>query len=106
MTMCNICNIKEIFLNMFLIGSFSCEVETAVIYEQSIVVLGTHSGGKIQIHTLQGTIKQTLDCDGQPICLTLTKCYLTIATINGMVQLWDLSRRWVVKNTSEFHISY
>uniref|UniRef100_A0A1B6C8A4 Intraflagellar transport protein 140 homolog n=1 Tax=Clastoptera arizonana TaxID=38151 RepID=A0A1B6C8A4_9HEMI len=75
------------------IGSFPCEVDTAVIHEQSIIVVGTHNEVKIQIHTLQGTIKQTLDCDGQPICMTLTKCYLTVATINGIIQIWDLSRR-------------
>lgn len=85
----------KLYLHKLLcLGSFGCEVETAVLYEQSLVVMGQ---SKLQIHTLQGTVKQTLDTDGQPISLTLTNNYLTVATINGILHLWDLSRRSVQK---------
>lgn len=84
----------KLYLHKLLcLGSFGCEVEAAVLYEQSLVVMGQ---SKLQIHTLQGTVKQTLDTDGQPISLTLTNNYLTVATINGVLHLWDLSRRSVV----------
>ncbi|XP_046687585.1 intraflagellar transport protein 140 homolog [Homalodisca vitripennis] len=72
------------------IGSFGCQVDSAVLYEQSLVVAST---SKLQVHTLQGTVKQTLDCDGQAISLSLTGHFLTVATINGILHMWDLSRR-------------
>ncbi|XP_054283383.1 intraflagellar transport protein 140 homolog [Macrosteles quadrilineatus] len=71
-------------------GSFNCEVESAVMYEQSLVTL---SDAKLQVRTLQGTVKQTLDTEGQPITVSLTNHYLAVATISGYIHLWDVSRR-------------
>uniref|UniRef100_A0ABL0EJ54 Anaphase-promoting complex subunit 4 WD40 domain-containing protein n=1 Tax=Rhodnius prolixus TaxID=13249 RepID=A0ABL0EJ54_RHOPR len=73
------------------IGSFSCECVTAGVWDQNIIVLTINS--KIQILTLQGTVKQYVDIDGQAITLSLTGYYMTVSTITGVLQIWDLSRR-------------
>ncbi|CAH1389189.1 unnamed protein product [Nezara viridula] len=73
------------------VGSFECECMYAGVWEQSIVVL-TNSG-RLQVVTLQGTVKQNIETDGQPITLSLTRHFMTISTITGLLQLWDLSRR-------------
>lgn len=86
-------NIFYIELKIFL-GSFECECLYAGVWEQSIVVL-TNSG-RLQVVTLQGTVKQNIETDGQPITLSLTRYFMTISTITGLLQLWDLSRRYTV----------
>lgn len=79
-------------------GTFKCECEFAIIYEQSLVILPNsgQQNSKLLVCTFQGTIKQNLDCDGQPIAIHLNNCYLVAATIIGMLQIWDLSRRYVL----------
>ncbi|KAF6215141.1 hypothetical protein GE061_009892 [Apolygus lucorum] len=77
--------------SMNVIGSFTCECISAGIYEQSLVVLT--SKGKIEVLTLQGTVKQSIETDGQPITLSLTGHFMTVSTITGILQVWDLSRR-------------
>ncbi|CAB0019975.1 unnamed protein product [Nesidiocoris tenuis] len=59
-------------------GSFACECVAAGIYEQSMVVLTT--AGKIEVLTLQGTTKQLIETDGQPITLSLTGHFMTVST--------------------------
>ncbi|XP_065211838.1 intraflagellar transport protein 140 homolog [Planococcus citri] len=77
------------------LGTFNSECESLVIYEQSLVILPSSvlQNGKLLICTFQGTVKQNLDCDGQPIAIHLNQSYLIAATIIGMLQIWDLSRR-------------
>ncbi|BES89280.1 Hypothetical protein NTJ_02087 [Nesidiocoris tenuis] len=77
--------------SMNVIGSFACECVAAGIYEQSMVVLTT--AGKIEVLTLQGTTKQLIETDGQPITLSLTGHFMTVSTVTGILQVWDLSRR-------------
>ena len=77
-------------------GTFNSECESLVIYEQSLIILPSAilQNAKLLICTFQGTIKQNLDCDGQPIAVHLNQSYLIAATIIGMLQIWDLSRRY------------
>ncbi|KAL1124430.1 hypothetical protein AAG570_001058 [Ranatra chinensis] len=73
------------------IGSFACECTAAGVWDQSVIVLT--ATGKVQVLTLQGTIKQTIETDGQAITLNVNGHYATISTMSGMLQVWDLSRR-------------
>ncbi len=78
-------------------GTFNCECETVLIYELSLIILPSSStqGNKILITTLQGTVKQTLDSDGRPVMIYLNQNYLVAATMIGILQIWDVSRRSV-----------
>ncbi|XP_014248149.1 intraflagellar transport protein 140 homolog [Cimex lectularius] len=72
-------------------GSFSCECVAAGVWNNNLIVLTMT--GKIEVLTLQGTVKQYVDTDGQPITLSLTSNFMTISTMTGTLQVWDLSRR-------------
>ncbi|XP_021936986.1 intraflagellar transport protein 140 homolog isoform X3 [Zootermopsis nevadensis] len=77
------------------VGSFSCEVESALIHEQSLLILEGEQTA-IQVRTFQGTIKQMLttnDTEGQPIGMQLCGSFLTVATAAGWIKIWNLSRR-------------
>lgn len=82
-------------MKFYFSGTFNCECESALIYEQSLIILpnSVFQSGKLLISTFQGTVKQTLDSDGHPIAIHLNQQYLVTATIIGIVQIWDLSRR-------------
>ncbi|KAK3865459.1 hypothetical protein Pcinc_025661 [Petrolisthes cinctipes] len=75
------------------IASFPCEAESAVIQDGSIYAI---EQGNVQVRSLQGTVKQTLnfpESEGQPIALDVCGNFLVTATLQGVVRLWDLSRR-------------
>lgn len=64
-----------------------------MLHEGSIYSI---EGNNIQVRSLQGTVKQTLtfpESEGQPIGIDVCGNFLVTATINGIVKLWDLSRR-------------
>ena len=84
-----------ISLSSSFLGTFNCECDSVLVYEQSLIILPStlFQNGKLLISTFQGTVKQNLDVDGQPIATHLNDCYLVTATIIGMLQVWDLSRR-------------
>lgn len=78
------------------VGSFSCEVESALMHDQSLLVL-EEDGSAVQVRTFQGTIKQMLptsDIEGRPIGIQLCGSFLTVATAAGWIKIWDLSRRY------------
>lgn len=78
---------------MSLTASFQCEAESAVIQDGSIYAI---ENGSVQVRSLQGTVKQTLsfpENEGQPIALDVCGNFLVTATLQGVVRLWDLSRR-------------
>lgn len=91
--------IRCIDCNQFIIicvGSFSCEVESALVHEQSVLIFEEEQSA-VQVRTFQGTIKQMLatsDIEGQPIGMQLCGSFLTVATAAGWIKIWDLSRRY------------
>ncbi|XP_069684990.1 intraflagellar transport protein 140 homolog [Periplaneta americana] len=77
------------------IGSFSCEVESALVHDQSLLILEQEQS-VVQVRTFQGTVKQNLptsDIEGHPIDMQLCGAFLTVATAAGWIKMWDLSRR-------------
>lgn len=64
-----------------------------MLHEASIYSI---EGANVQVRSIQGTIKQTLsfaDNEGEPIGLDVCGNFLVVATIQGIIKLWDLSRR-------------
>jgi intraflagellar transport protein 140 len=96
---CKASEIRSIDCNRFInicVGSFSCEVESALIHEQSLLILEEEQSA-IQMRTFQGTIKQMLatsDIEGQPLGMQLCGSFLTVATAAGWIKIWNLSRRY------------
>ncbi|XP_076028823.1 intraflagellar transport protein rempA [Oratosquilla oratoria] len=75
------------------VGSFPCETSLAIMHEGSIYAI---EGNNIQVRSLQGTVKQTLEFnenEGEPIGMDVCGNYLIVATLIGAVKVWDLSRR-------------
>lgn len=56
-----------------------------------------HFNKVIQLRSVEdGTIIQTLPTlpeEGEPITMELTGNYLTVASLNGVLKIWDLSKR-------------
>ncbi|KAF3422708.1 hypothetical protein E2986_01971 [Frieseomelitta varia] len=76
-----------------LISSFSCDTEKLLIYDHTLVVL---TSVVIQLRSMEGTVIQilpTLPEEGEPITMDLTGQYLTVASLNGILKIWDLSKR-------------
>lgn len=70
-----------------------------MLHEGSIYSI---EGNNVQVRSLQGTVKQTLnfsESEGQPIGLDVCGNFLVASTINGIVKLWDLSRRYGTVST-------
>ncbi|XP_034252751.1 intraflagellar transport protein 140 homolog [Thrips palmi] len=83
-------------------GTFACMVETAVLLDKSIVILGEGEGNtsgsnpNITVRTFQGTVKQTLalnDQEGKPLSMELNGNFLTVTSDIGFIKMWDFSRR-------------
>lgn len=76
-----------------IIASFSCDVEKILIYEATLIVL---TPTIIQLRSIDGTIIQTLPTmpdEGEPITMELTGQYLTVASLNGILKIWDIGKR-------------
>jgi hypothetical protein len=89
------CEFSNEFINICA-GSFSCEVESAFVHGQSLLILEEEHSA-VQVRTFQGTIKQMLptsDIEGRPIGMELCGSFLTVATAGGWIKIWDLSRRY------------
>ncbi|XP_047485121.1 intraflagellar transport protein 140 homolog [Penaeus chinensis] len=87
------------------VGSFACEAESAVLHEASIYSI---EGLNVQVRSMQGTIKQTLsfsESEGEPIGLDVCGNFLVVATIQGIIKLWDLSRREAKQHTQGKQLS-
>ncbi|KAG7210438.1 hypothetical protein KM043_011970 [Ampulex compressa] len=84
---------KDSSLYTIPIGSFSCDTEKMLIYDQILIVL---TPLVIQLRSMEGTVTQTLPTmpeEGEPITMELTGQYLTVASLNGILKIWDLSKR-------------
>ncbi|XP_052071458.1 intraflagellar transport protein 140 homolog isoform X2 [Mytilus californianus] len=74
-------------------GTFTTEAMEVCLYEQNVYCI---EPGKVQVRTHQGTVKQVLnfnEVEGQPASIDVCANYLVIATSNGIVRVYDLSRR-------------
>ncbi|XP_015439170.1 PREDICTED: intraflagellar transport protein 140 homolog [Dufourea novaeangliae] len=75
------------------ITNFNCDTEKLLVYEHTLIVL---TPAVIQLRSMEGTITQTLPTlpeEGEPITMDLTGQYLTVASLNGILKIWDLSKR-------------
>ncbi|XP_043945229.1 intraflagellar transport protein 140 homolog [Protopterus annectens] len=87
-------------------ASFLCDSLAVALHEENIYTVEPH---RVQVRTLQGTVKQLLvfsDSEGNPCLLHVCGSFLTVGTDNGHIKVFDLSRREAkahsnVKNMSE-----
>ncbi|XP_069503073.1 intraflagellar transport protein 140 homolog isoform X2 [Ambystoma mexicanum] len=88
-------------------GSFSCESQVLAMHEENIY---TVEPNRVQVRTLQGTVKQLLvfsEAEGNPCLLDVCQSFLAVATDLAHFKLFDLSRREAkahcnTKNLAEF----
>lgn len=74
-------------------GNFSCPAFSCNIFEQNIYTL---EPSKVNVRTFQGTVKQVLqftELEGDPFLATINGTFLVIGTTQGVVKVFDLSRR-------------
>ncbi|KAJ8245793.1 hypothetical protein GJAV_G00260380 [Gymnothorax javanicus] len=74
-------------------GSFPCESQALAMYEENIY---TVEPNRVQVRTLQGTVKQLLsfsEVEGNPILLSVCGAFLAVGTDTAHFKLFDLSRR-------------
>ncbi|KAJ8664480.1 hypothetical protein QAD02_006142 [Eretmocerus hayati] len=74
--------------------SFSCDTEKLLIHNSILLVLTPQV---IQLRSIEeGTVIQTLPTlpeEGEPITMEITGNYLTVASLNGILKIWDLGKR-------------
>ncbi|XP_046824576.1 intraflagellar transport protein 140 homolog isoform X2 [Vespa crabro] len=90
---------KDNMLSANIIGSFACDTEKILIYEHTLIILTPFV---IQLRSTEGTVIQTLPTmpeEGEPITMDLTGRYLTVASLNGILKIWDLSKREIELHT-------
>ncbi|XP_071976358.1 intraflagellar transport protein 140 homolog isoform X2 [Engystomops pustulosus] len=74
-------------------GSFASDSPVLAIHEENVY---TVEPGRVQIRTLQGTVKQLLPfsvSEGNPCMLDICRTFLVVATDAAHFKLFDLSRR-------------
>ncbi|XP_076624343.1 intraflagellar transport protein rempA [Colletes latitarsis] len=84
---------NETTISTTAISSFNCDTEKLLIYGHTLIIL---TPVVIQLRSVQSTITQilpTLPEEGEPITMDLTGPYLTVASLNGILKIWDLSKR-------------
>ncbi|CAL4114854.1 unnamed protein product, partial [Meganyctiphanes norvegica] len=105
MKKCVIYEIATDSAHLRVVGSFPCESESAVLHEGSIYSI---ENGGVAVRSLQGTLKQTLaftEDQGEPIGLHISGNFMVTSTINGVIRLWDLSRREAKAHTQGKNLS-
>ncbi|XP_018367510.1 PREDICTED: intraflagellar transport protein 140 homolog isoform X1 [Trachymyrmex cornetzi] len=86
------CINKGANLNTNVLTTFNCDTEKILIYEHTLIVL---TPTIIQLRSIEGSIIQTLPTlpeEGEPITMELTGHYLTVASLNGILKIWNLSK--------------
>ncbi|XP_076680544.1 intraflagellar transport protein rempA [Andrena cerasifolii] len=84
---------RENSINTSVIVSFNCDTEKLLICDHTLIVL---TPVIIQLRSMEGTVIQMLPIlpeEGEPITMDLTGQYLTVASLNGILKIWDLSKR-------------
>lgn len=74
-------------------GNFTCAAFSCAIYEQNIYTL---EPSKVNVRTFQGTVKQVIqftENEGDPFLATINGTFLAVGTTQGVVKVYDLSRR-------------
>uniref|UniRef100_A0A3B3IEM7 Intraflagellar transport 140 n=1 Tax=Oryzias latipes TaxID=8090 RepID=A0A3B3IEM7_ORYLA len=74
-------------------GSFLCDSHVVAVHDENLY---TVEPNKLQIRTLQGTVKQHLyfsKAEGNPMLLNVCQSYLVVGTDTAHIQVFDLSRR-------------
>ncbi|KAJ8399837.1 hypothetical protein AAFF_G00405670 [Aldrovandia affinis] len=74
-------------------GSFPCESQALAMHEENIY---TVEPNRVQVRTLQGTVKQLLvfsEVEGNPVLLSVCGTFLAVGTDTAHFKLFDLSRR-------------
>ncbi|MBN3275130.1 IF140 protein, partial [Polyodon spathula] len=74
-------------------GSFLCESQAVAMHEESIYTVETN---RVQVRTLQGTVKQLLvfpEMEGTPQLLSVCNTFLVVGTDAAHIKVFDLSRR-------------
>jgi intraflagellar transport protein 140 len=74
-------------------GNFTCAALACAIYEQNIYTL---EPSKVNVRTFQGTVKQVIqftENEGDPFLATVNGTFLAVGTTQGVVKVYDLSRR-------------
>lgn len=96
--------------------SFSCDTEKLLIHDSKLIILTPQVKSRammrshqpyglsekfnfqvIQLRSIEeGTVIQTLPTlpeEGEPITMEMTGDYLTVASLNGILKIWDLGKR-------------
>uniref|UniRef100_A0A0K0CWH2 WD_REPEATS_REGION domain-containing protein n=1 Tax=Angiostrongylus cantonensis TaxID=6313 RepID=A0A0K0CWH2_ANGCA len=84
-------------------SSFTCNALDVVIYHQTLYCI---EGDKINVRTLQGTIRQILslpEMEGDPIQMHSNREWLAIATSTGFLRIYNISGR---EARQEYHSKY
>ncbi|MGH0139831.1 UNVERIFIED_CONTAM: hypothetical protein FKN15_009952 [Acipenser sinensis] len=74
-------------------GSFPCESQAVAVHEENIY---TVEPNRVQVRTLQGTVKQLLvfpEVEGTPQLLSVCNTFLVVGTDAAHIKVFDLSRR-------------
>ncbi|XP_030625080.1 intraflagellar transport protein 140 homolog [Chanos chanos] len=74
-------------------GSFPCESPALAVHDDNIY---TVEPKRVQVRTLQGTVKQLLvfsETEGNPVLLSVCGSYLAVGTDLAHVRVFDLTRR-------------
>ncbi|XP_012271619.1 intraflagellar transport protein 140 homolog [Orussus abietinus] len=75
------------------LGTFDCDTEKILLFESTVILL---TPNLVQLRSVEGTIIQTLPMtpeEGEPINMELTGPYLTVSSLNGVLKIWNLSKR-------------
>ncbi|VDL79072.1 unnamed protein product, partial [Nippostrongylus brasiliensis] len=93
-------------------SSFTAHVEDVVIYNQTLYCI---EGDKINVRTLQGTIRQILslpEMEGDPVQIHSNRHWLAVATSAGFLRVYNIGgkearqeyhSKYVVESLDEFH---
>ncbi|XP_041073639.1 intraflagellar transport protein 140 homolog isoform X1 [Polyodon spathula] len=74
-------------------GSFPCESQAVAVHEENIYTVEPY---RVQVRTLQGTVKQLLvfpEVEGTPQILSVCNTFLVVGTDAAYIKVFDLSRR-------------
>ncbi|RCN27468.1 hypothetical protein ANCCAN_26797 [Ancylostoma caninum] len=84
-------------------SSFACRAEDIVIHQQTLYCM---EGDKINVRTLQGTIRQILslpEMEGDPVLIHSSRNWLAVATAAGFIRIYSLSSK---ETRQEYHSKY
>ncbi|CAJ0941152.1 unnamed protein product, partial [Mesorhabditis belari] len=90
-------------LATFQATSFQCSPQIVALSTQSLYCL---ENDKINVRTLQGTLKQVIslpEMEGEPMCMDVNGQWMAVGSSNGFVRIYDLRGR---DAKQEYHAKY